>query len=128
MGPSHRDAIRCIMIAEDMENDVKKDPPKPPCPASRRRESPLLRGMGSILDGMATIAEGMGSMLDSLSPGRRSPRMRRILEDLDLPDAERLRRDGIRSRGWYDMDPWFGPPDQRRRWPHPVRRGDAKKS
>jgi len=104
-----------------MESDLKKPRGHRPLGTRSGRGSPLLRGMASILGGMASIAEGMGSILDSMMPSRRSPRMRRIMRDLERPDAERLRRDAKNIPGWYDMDPWLGPADDVRVWPHRIR-------
>ncbi len=54
-----------------------------------RRRTPL----SSMLAGAASVIDGMGSIFGSLFDTRPSPRMRRLLKDLDMPDAQRLRRD-----------------------------------
>lgn len=49
--------------------------------------------LDAMLTGAASIIDGMNSIVGALLPQRRSPQMRRILRDLRLSDAERLRRD-----------------------------------
>lgn len=117
-----------MMVCGDEESDVKKPVRNSPLENATRTGSPFLRGVSSILDGMASIGEGMATMFDSLAPGRRSPRMRRILKDLELPDAERLRRDGLDVPGWYDMDPWYRPVDAKRVPPRTDRTGGRDRS
>ena len=82
--------------------------------------------MASFAKGVASILDGMASIMDSAFPSRRSPETRRILEDLRIPDAKVLKRDATRVRGWYDLDPWYGPPGPTRPWPHGTRSTEKK--
>jgi hypothetical protein len=53
------------------------------------RRNPL----SSMLAGAASIVDGMASITGALFDHRPSPRMKRVLDELKLSDAERLRRD-----------------------------------
>lgn len=97
-------------------------------PRGKRSGSSYLSGFRSILDGMASIGQGMADIMGAVFDPVPSRRTRRLLEERDLPDGERLRRDARRICGWSGMEPWAGPPSARRVWPQEETRDPEMKS